>query len=677
MNNWRKFNNVERLLYRELFKKDCYEFCKFFWEDVDPIKFIDGFLVKYFCEVFQYMARPWVGYDGPENPIPEIKIDDMTDVIDVSKYDKNKLNISTCPRHGKSNLFNVLCPTWLFINDPIKVASVSHSQDLAGKMNAKRQKLLNSEKFKFFFPEISLTTNTTFSLTDNRNGEMYSIPKNSITGMGCDCLIVDDLTNVMQAKRDAAEMNSSWVTYTEVLPSRINDVNKYVWMNIMQRIAPNDITGRILSDAKLTEEYIFVVLPAQFDRHTYIVCPISGDIFEFQAGDYLWPERFGDYSSIKASVTSDAWNSQYLQKPQFSDKTIIKEDMIIERDACDCPDITQAETIYASHDFPVKDKEKSDFLGSILAYKVGMTLYIVDCLEKRMAYVKSIEYVTNLDNAYPGIVQIIEDKANGSPILQQVKDTVAGLQAFQVGTKSKVQRLESASVYINNVVFVRKGYNKLKGAYYLLEPLLNLKNRLIAFPFVQYDDIVDAFSQLCEFVFMDRKYMVYGKSFNQENIIDASTEKYNYSTCFFNKDGDIWKVLDIAIEYGEITKLIVLRETIFKSSLSDGLVKLKEFAPDKNVFIDSSYTDALAGLYTNDVVIEKYVDEDFDKSVAHLNLAFSNKTILIDKECGMLKADIDNFKYKKDTEEAAEFRTTRDGFVACIRSAIKYYGGIV
>jgi len=674
-NWWKKLTEIERLLYRELYKKDAYEFVKEFWSEVDPVKFVDSVLVKFLCETFQYMARPWIEYKGPEKEISEIKIDEETDVIDV-REDKNQINISLPPRHSKSKIFNVLCPTWLFINTPIKVASVSHTQQLAGSMNIQRQKLLNSEKFKFFFPEISLLTNTTYSLRDNRNGEMYSIPKNAITGFGCSVMIVDDLVNVMQAKRDAAEMNSSWITYTETLPSRIDDVSKYIWFNIMQRIAPNDITGRILSNPKLAEAYTFVVLPAQFEKHTYLVCPISGDVYEFQKDDYLCPERFGDYSSIRQNVTTDVWNAQYLQKPIAGDRTVIKEDMIIEKDACDCPEIDQADMIYASHDFPVKDKDTSDFLGSVLAYRVGMNLYIKDCLEKRMAFVSQVEYVKSLDNVYKGCIQIIEDKANGTAVINQLQDAVAGLQAFQPGTQSKMQRLESASLYMQNVIFIRNGFNKLTTSYYLSDSINNLKKRLLNFPFVQHDDIVDAFSQLCLFVFMDRKYMVYGRSFNQENIIEA-TKDYSYSTIFFNKEGDIWKVLDIAIEYGAITKLIVLRELIFKSSLSDGLTKLKEFAPDKNVFIDASYSEALSGMYTKDVVIEKYVDEDFEKSVAQLNMAFANKTVLIDKQCKLVKADIDNFKYDKTKDEQMKFKTEKDGFVACIRSAMKYYGGII
>ncbi len=201
----------------------------------------------------------------------------------------------------------------------------------------------------------------------------------------------------------------------------------------------------------------------------------------------------------------------------------------------------------------------------------------------------------------------------------------------------------------------------------------NLLTRLFNFPFVDHDDIVDALSMLILYVFLDLKYSVYGKSFNDLNMIASKPENCEYSTVFFNKEGDNWKVLDIGIKYGEITKLIVLRETTWVSNIETGLKLLKEFAPDKNVFIDASI-DSLGGIYTDEVSCERYNIYDFNLSIINLNLALSNKKVLIDNSCRLTKTDIENFKY--DNKDTGKYRTNRDGFVACIRTAMVYYGGI-
>lgn len=543
-------------------------------------------------------------------------------------------------------------------------------------MNKKRQKIINSERFKFFFPEIILETNSAYSLKDTRGGELYSMARESLTGFGADLLLCDDILNAEQARKDKTEMANAWSFFTTTLPSRVNDVNKYIIMNISQRLAINDIPGHLMGDIKLSSQYNFIVIPAQFERDTILVCPITGTLFEYKKGDYLWPERFGNYESLRMQVGEVVWQTQYLQHPVASDMAVIKEEMINERDIVDVPTIDQADMIYASHDFPVKDKETSDFLGSIVAYKVKGKIYIKDCLEKRMAFVESVNYVTKLSDLYFGIIHIIEDKANGSPILQQLGEELAGLQAFQPGTKSKTQRLESASIYMPNVIFVRDQFDKISSTYKLSENLKNLKDRLIAFPFVEHDDICDAFSMLLLFVFMDKRFSVYGRSFNELNMYKDNSKLNNlYNTTFFNKEGDVWKALDIAIEYGETSKLYIKREIQFKASITDAILKLKEFSPDKNVFIDSSPTEALYGMFQNGISIEKYSPFDFDKSVADLNLAFSKRQILIQEDCKLLQADIENFKFDKSTDEnVLKYKTQKDGFVACIRAAMKFFG---
>lgn len=679
--DFRKLSPKMRLYYKTLFQKDFYSFAQYFWCEADPAPFIDGFLVQFYCEFFQYLCRPWIGYDGPwENEmLPDI--DENTTIIDVRQNKQNGC-INIPPRHSKSMIFNILAGVWIWLSTPVKLASISHTGGLATSMNLKRQKILNSERFKFFFPEIQLVIDSSHQLTDKRGAELYSISRSAALGYGADILICDDLTNDEAARKDKEEMNNSWEFFHGTLPTRVNNQDKYIILNIQQRLAQNDITGRITADKELAAQYIFVVLPAQFQKDTYIIMPISGKIFHFKKGDYLWPERFGDYSGLRAQVGETAWQTKYLQNPIATDKTYVKEEMLREEDATNCVgwdassgqiDEYAVDMIYASHDFPVKDKITSDFLGSVLAYRVKKVLYIVDCLEIRQDFTKNLEYVKGIDAAYPGSIQIIEDKANGSPLLQTLQDQVAGMQGYDPGTRSKEDRVSLSTQWLNNVVFVRTRFNQMNNRWELSPQLQNLKTRLLNFPFVDHDDIVDALSMLILYVFLDLKYCVYGKSFNELNMIASVSENYDYSTVFFNKEGDNWKVIDLAIKYGEITKIIALRETTFVASIDNGLKLLKQFAPDKNVFIDCS-AESLGGIYTDDVICERYSPGDFDLSVVQLNLALSNKKVLLDNSCKLTKTDIESFKY--DVGNTGKYRTTRDGFVACLRIAIIYYGGI-
>lgn len=576
-------------------------------------------------------------------------------------------------------IFSVLYPVWTWTIFPSKAAAISHNSSLAGAINKKRQKVINSEKFKFFFPDIILEENSAYKMTDTRGGELFSMARESLTGYGSDILCVDDCVNAEQARKDKQEMANAWSFFKTTLPSRVNDLSKYLILNIQQRLAVNDITGHILSDVNLSNQYKFIIIPAQFEKDTILVCPISGTLFEYKKDEYLWPERFGDYSSLRAQVGEVVWQTQYMQHPVASDVVIIKEEMIIEKSINEVPSIDQADMIYASHDFPVKDKDTSDFLGSIVAYKVKGMLYITNCLEERKAFVESIRYVSGLSDLYPGIVHIIEDKANGSPILQQLQEEVAGLQAFQPGTASKTQRLESSTVYINNVVFIKDRYDDHSKTYTLSPQLKNLKNKLICYPYVDHDDVCDAFSMLILFVFMDKKLSVYGRSFNDLNMYNKDIIKTDnlYTNIFFNKEGDNWKVLEIAIDYGVDSKIYVKREIQFKAEINGAIEKLKEFSPGSKVFLDASQSTALYGLVQDGIYIENYNPSDFDISVGNLTVAFANKKILIEESCKMTKSDIENFKFNKSKDEnEMKYRTQKDGFVACIRAAVNFYGQV-
>ena len=681
--DYKKLSPKMRLYYKTLFQKDFYTFAQYFWCEADPATFVDGFLVQFYCEFFQYLCRHWIGYDGPweEPSVPEV--DESTQVIDVRQNKKNGC-INIPPRHSKSMILNVLAGVWIWLSAPIKLASISHTGGLATSMNLKRQKILNSERFKFFFPEITLVTDSSHQLTDSRGAELYSISRSAALGYGADIIVADDLTNDDSARKDKEEMNNAWEFFHGTLPTRVNDQDKYIILNIQQRLAQNDITGRILADNALASQYIFVVLPAQFQKDTYVVMPISGKVYWFKKGSYLWPERFGDYSSLRAQVGETAWQTKYLQNPIATDKTYVKEEMLREEDATNCVgwdagtgsiDESVADMIYASHDFPVKAKITSDFLGSVLAYRVKKVLYVVDCLEIKQPFTKSVEYVKGIDTTYPGSIQIIEDKANGSPLMESLRNEVPGMQGYDPGSNSKEDRVSAATPWISsgNVVLVRTKFNPVSNRWELSPQMQNLKTRLLNFPFVDHDDIVDAFSMLILYVFLDLKYCVYGKSFGDMNIIDAKAQKHDYSTVFFSKEGDNWKVADIAISYGETTRLIALREATWVSNIESGLKRLKAFAQDKNVFIDCS-PESLGGIYTDDLICDRYEVPDFGLSVMQLNLALSNRKVLLDSSCHLMKTDIESFKY--EVGNLGKFRTTRDGFVSCLRTAMVYYGGI-
>jgi hypothetical protein len=116
----------------------------------------------------------------------------------------------------------------------------------------------------------------------------------------------------------------------------------------------------------------------------------------------------------------------------------------------------------------------------------------------------------------------------------------------------------------------------------------------------------------------------------------------------------------------------VLDEIEFKSDTKNAFDKIKEFSKN-NIFINCSAMDSTQNIYTKGIAVERYEIEDYDKSVNQLSLAFSKKKLKIVSSCVRTRADIEMVKYNKSKTEEIKYASEKDGFVACLRTALIYY----
>ncbi len=101
-----QLNKLQKTLYRQLYKKSFYEFVKAFWQEADPAPYDDGKKVQFFCEISQYFAKPWIGYEEINIQIPPVT--DNLDVIDI-RGDKKNLCVNLPPPSLKDNdIFSII-----------------------------------------------------------------------------------------------------------------------------------------------------------------------------------------------------------------------------------------------------------------------------------------------------------------------------------------------------------------------------------------------------------------------------------------------------------------------------------------------------------------------------------------------------------------------------------------
>ena len=660
-----------------LMKKSLYEFVKEMWDSYDPTPYSDCWLVEYLCECYMYSVKQflpqycwgwWISDEEYERRKKEYNAEcPVRDFLLPDGTHTRNHDINIAPRHMKSSIMNILGPAWTIINTPITVTSVSHSLKLSSEMVEKKQKLFNSEKYRYYFgdnPRLNLVKNSAQFLELANGGKTYSVTMKGFTGFGSDCIINDDLISVSSAREDGAVLFKARDYFKTTMPSRLNNKKTGVIWHIMQRIGRGDISDLIAEDKGLRQIYSHTEIQAIAQHDQTLIYPCSGKIKEIKTGDLLWEERFGDYSQLKLEVGLEDFETQYNQQPSQSGLNVIHDEYIHYIEDKDYEEFrVGVESHYASHDCPVKDKETSDFHGFVEGESRGNELVIIDASEQHLAYVKEKELMTNLQTIDPAILQIVEDKANGAALIQDLSTDVPGLIAFNPGTRSKMQRLELASKYMAQglVRFKRTEHNE--------ELILHLKK----FPLLEHDDMVDAFSQLVIYHFTQRKLGVYSGAFSYENVIEPIERKPEvnvFKAYGATLSGNLIKAVEVVIDSYK-DEYTVENEYIFESIARFEEFCRKDVRAGYNVY-DASPQNRLSSLLTQVYNVLKFKEQDRDKSINILKTGFYKKKVKVVKSCKQTINDIAKMRVTEQSRERGidQTETFDEGMAGALRAVV-------
>ena len=675
--------NFDQLDFKRSFlQADLYEFIKYFWDTFDSAIMKDLWLNEFQAECFMYSVREflpqWITKDWISNDdyyMLKLETDGECPIRDI--YTNNH-NWNMPPRHMKSIIHNVCGPVWLMSIIQKEIASISHKETLATEMNMKRQKIIVSDKFKEMFGDdknLEVIKNSSTNISFKGGGKLFSVNMGGILGFGADVLINDDIVPAQAARKDKEVLINAKDYYRNTMPTRRNQGDASIIWNIQQRIAPGDISGMIESDEDLNESYTKTVIQAIAEEDKTYIFPCSGKIKKIKKGDFLWPERYGDYSSMKRNVGTGTFETQFQQNPINSEQTIIKPYMIkwIKKSKFKADYLDHNARHYASFDFPVKGKDDSDKTGMVEAYNRGAKTAIKSSFLEKMGYPEQKKYVTNLQISKPGIIQIYEDKANGSVLVQDLEYEVPGIVAFQPGTNSKEQRLDIASDYFNaeNIEFVLEVDEDGKDV--IPKDLDSLVKQLTNYPFVDYDDDVDATSQLVLYLYTDRELKIYGKQFDFNNVIDSYVYKNMSVDLCINRNGNVWKLNEIVQNYGR-DEIVVVNEYMYKGVDSEIIPKILEHARNKRMIFDGGKD--VYNLLMGKIPVQpnNYKMMETFKSV---RTGFSKNKVLIMSHCKNTIADIETLRYTKASYDKGDPKpsTSNDGFAGNLRVHITYNKG--
>jgi len=467
--NKHNIHDLQKKLEEERYKlceQSFYYFLKTCWSHMDTAKFIDSWHVEMLCSHLEAQYRG----------VPELK----------------KLCINIHPRLSKSLICSVAYPCWIWLQDPTEeIMIVSHTIDLIYQFNTSSRNLLKSEWFYSYWIEqkkvfdFSKDFDTKKQINNTKGGRKFGTsPGSKIIGKGANIFILDDFNDRSEAF-SPAELHKKNEFYLGTLKNRANSIESK-WLNIQQRIHPNDYTGWLKENEE--HDWTFLVLPAEYNKKSIVFkSPIGINDPRKIEGEVICPARFP--SDYYYSIKSDAfiWSSMYQQDPQNLGGNVIKEEWIQFYEE-EIP-ISFFNEVIISVDLAAEITEETDYSVFAVLGKKESKIYLIDLLRAKLEFADQVKSLLALTNKYPNTTVIVEMKSNGNALYDTFKRIIPRIVASTPSNQlSKLHRVYATvpSYLTGNIYMPNK---ELK---YWMEDVLN---ELLAYPKSPKNDITDAITQ--------------------------------------------------------------------------------------------------------------------------------------------------------------------------------------
>jgi predicted phage terminase large subunit-like protein len=329
----------------------------------------------------------------------------------LARGDINRLIINMPPRHTKSEFASFLLPAWMIGKNPkLKIIQTTHTAELAVRFGRKAKTLIDSEDYqKIFQTRLREDSQAAGRWETEQGGEYFAAGVGgAITGRGADLLIIDDPHSEQDALNpEALERAYEW--YTSGPRQRLQPGGKIVV--VMTRWSVKDLTAQLIKSSSETkaDQWELIEFPA--------ILPNEKPV---------WPEywKLSELESVKASLSVQKWNAQWMQNPTAEEGSIIKREWWR---VWDKPYIPALEHVIQSYDTAFLKKETADF-SAITTWGVFRlnedsepNLILLDAIKERLEFPelkrKALEQYTYWN---PETV-IIEAKASGLPLTYELR----------------------------------------------------------------------------------------------------------------------------------------------------------------------------------------------------------------------------------------------------------------
>ena len=397
MNMPNTFINIDRAVIQ---KGGLKKFIELAWHEIEPGKtFIPGWHIDAICEHLEAISK--------------------------GKLTRLVINIPPCCM--KSLTACVFWPAWVWTFKPeTKWIYASYSMALSRRDNLRMRRLIESEwyrsRFGDAFRPLDDNWGTAKFVNDRAGFRLCTSVDGTVTGEHADIQVCDDPIKPQDISKTSLTKCLEW--WNETMSSRLVDFDKSARVIIMQRLHVNDLAGEMLRSGG----YEHLCLPMEFENR--FACKTSIGFKDPRSKEYelLWPARCSSdaVSEIKKGIgTERGVAAQLQQHPVPHSGAIFKKDAIKYYS-----ESLRTPTIITSWDCTFKETGSSYVVGQVWGVTHDSEYYVLlDQIRARMSFSETLSAIRNFAFKYPhSMAHIIEEKANGSAIIDMLRDEIPSLK---------------------------------------------------------------------------------------------------------------------------------------------------------------------------------------------------------------------------------------------------------
>lgn len=454
-------------------------------------------------------------------------------VRDVEMGHNRMLAVSMPPRAGKSTLLSYYTPIWLLRRHPEwSIITASYDSSLTGGWARDIRALIEST------PDLGVALQKdngaqTLWKTEEGGGIFATSVRGSMTGRGARVLIIDDPVKDFIEAHSEAYRDILWNWWLSVAQTRLEA--PYLVLVVMTRWHEDDFIGRLLSPDREgdPDDWENIALPALADSHNDILRRPLGEPLLSPVVEETPRDAVQRWEKVQQTVGSYTFSSMYQQHPAPAQGEIFdsewwrfwtripdnatEDGSVVYLDPTDprfgpggqTPwgepgRFTQVESGNVqvdagrwldSWDCTFKGTDSSDFVVGQRWLKRGPYRFLIDQQRGRWSFTQTLEQMKawgpDGGSDYAGQVHevLVEDKANGSAVIDVMRKTLSGLIPISPReSKESRARAVTPDIESHHVLLPFPGD---PGNEWVADYLDEFRN----FPHGTHDDQVDASTQ--------------------------------------------------------------------------------------------------------------------------------------------------------------------------------------